>query len=113
MKKTRYAVSGKVDTAYWDGFLGVRAAFKSISDIIPNLLDKLYLRIVIVMDTAYVDNMDTPLGKDTSPPLKLRINNSEAKLGYEGLWLIIQQSFTISTTPTRQLYRTYTAVTTE
>ncbi|GJR48410.1 hypothetical protein Tco_1316513 [Tanacetum coccineum] len=60
LKKTRYAVSGKVDTAYWAGFLGVRATFKSISDIIPNLLDLLYLRIVIFMDTAYVDNMDTP-----------------------------------------------------
>ncbi|GKD07767.1 hypothetical protein Tco_1187452, partial [Tanacetum coccineum] len=24
LKKTRYAVSGKVDTAYWVGFLGVR-----------------------------------------------------------------------------------------
>ncbi|GKC91264.1 retrotransposon protein, putative, ty3-gypsy subclass [Tanacetum coccineum] len=60
LKKTRYAVSGKVDTAYWAGFLGVRATFKSVSDIIPNLLDLLYLRIVICMDTAYVDSMDTP-----------------------------------------------------
>ncbi|GJY13848.1 hypothetical protein Tco_0383157 [Tanacetum coccineum] len=28
MKKTRYAVSGKVDMAYWAGFLGVRATQK-------------------------------------------------------------------------------------
>ncbi|GJS78337.1 hypothetical protein Tco_0728218 [Tanacetum coccineum] len=60
LKKTRYAVSGKIDMAYWVGFLGVRDTFKSISDIIPNLLDLLYLRIVIFMDTAYVDSMDTP-----------------------------------------------------
>ncbi|GJU51269.1 hypothetical protein Tco_1220824 [Tanacetum coccineum] len=33
---------------------------QSISDSIPNLLDLLYLRIVIFMDTAYVDSMDTP-----------------------------------------------------
>nr|GEV45024.1 NBS-containing resistance-like protein [Tanacetum cinerariifolium] len=52
LKNTRYAVSSKVDTTYWAGFLGVRATFKSISDIIPNLLDLLYLRIVIFMDTT-------------------------------------------------------------
>ncbi|GJT64064.1 like-Sm domain-containing protein [Tanacetum coccineum] len=51
---------GKVDTAYWAGFLRVLATFKSISDNIPNLLDLLYIRIVIFMDTTYVDNMDTP-----------------------------------------------------
>ncbi|GJW34898.1 hypothetical protein Tco_0057818 [Tanacetum coccineum] len=39
LKKTRYAISGKVDTVYWAVFLGVRATF---------------------MDTAYVDSMDTP-----------------------------------------------------
>ncbi|GJY37221.1 hypothetical protein Tco_0422599 [Tanacetum coccineum] len=33
---------------------------QSISDIIPNLLDLLYLRIVIFMDMAYVDRRDTP-----------------------------------------------------
>ncbi|GKB34387.1 hypothetical protein Tco_0879329 [Tanacetum coccineum] len=60
LKKTRYAVSGKVDMAYWAGFLRVCATFKSISDIISNLLDLLYLRIVIFTDTAYVDSMDTP-----------------------------------------------------
>ncbi|GKE25621.1 hypothetical protein Tco_1441005 [Tanacetum coccineum] len=60
LKKTRYVVSSKFDMAYWAGFLRVRAMFKSISDIIPNLLDLLYLQIVISMDTAYVDNMDSP-----------------------------------------------------
>nr|GFD53012.1 hypothetical protein [Tanacetum cinerariifolium] len=30
---------------YWDGFLRVCVTFKSISDIIPNLLDLLYLQI--------------------------------------------------------------------
>ncbi|GJX08701.1 hypothetical protein Tco_0196633 [Tanacetum coccineum] len=37
--------------AYWAGFLGVHATFKSIGDII---------RIVIFMDMTYVDSMDTP-----------------------------------------------------
>ncbi|GJU66215.1 hypothetical protein Tco_1252474, partial [Tanacetum coccineum] len=58
-KKTRYAYLAS-RYAYWAGFLGVHATFKSIGDIIPNLLDLLYLRIVIFMDTTYVDSMDTP-----------------------------------------------------
>ncbi|GJZ24158.1 reverse transcriptase domain-containing protein [Tanacetum coccineum] len=33
---------------------------QSINDIFPNLLYLLYLRIVIFMDTAYVDKRDTP-----------------------------------------------------
>ncbi|GJR22988.1 putative reverse transcriptase domain-containing protein [Tanacetum coccineum] len=74
-KKTRYAVSGKVDMAYWAAFLGVRDTFKSISDIIPNLLDLLYPRIVIFMDTAYVDSMDTPYWE-----LVKRMNENKGKI---------------------------------
>ncbi|GJS72087.1 hypothetical protein Tco_0704928 [Tanacetum coccineum] len=48
-----------------DGDIGLEtlewpATFHINLDIIPNLLDLLYLRIVIIMDTAYADSMDTP-----------------------------------------------------
>ncbi|GJY62852.1 putative reverse transcriptase domain-containing protein [Tanacetum coccineum] len=51
-----------VDTLYWDGSLECAHYVHHNHDMLPNLLDLLYLRIVIFVDTAYVNRRIRRIG---------------------------------------------------